>query len=86
MLNNFQIINTYLDREIDETSEDTFINAFLNYLNFSEQYAQYRPFSQLFVFGDSLSDTCNTFKRTKEALGQGLPPAPPYLSFFEAVF
>jgi phospholipase/lecithinase/hemolysin len=80
MLNNLQMINTRLDREINKTSEDTFVNAFLDYLNPSEQYGQYRPFSQLFVFGDSLSDTCNTFKRTKEALGQGLPPAPPYFS------
>lgn len=80
MLNNFQMINTHLDREMNGTSEDTFFNAFLDYLNPSEQYAQYRPFSQLFVFGDSLSDTCNTFKRTKEVLGQGLPPALPYFS------
>lgn len=78
MINSLQVIDAYRGLTIDHSSQDADIDAFLDYLKPTERHRTYRQFTQLFVFGDSLSDMGNTFKLTKEALGQGIPPAPPY--------
>ncbi|MCU0550370.1 MAG: SGNH/GDSL hydrolase family protein [Leptolyngbya sp. Prado105] len=78
MINTLQVINAYRGLTIDQSSQDVDIDAFLDYLKPDERHGDYRPFTQLFVFGDSLSDMGNSFKLTKAALGQGIPPAPPY--------
>ncbi|MBE9193142.1 SGNH/GDSL hydrolase family protein [Gloeocapsopsis crepidinum LEGE 06123] len=80
MLNSFQTINPYLDPDVNTASENSQIDAFLNYFQSNEQHKRYRSFTQLFVFGDSLSDASNTFMLTKKELRQGLPPTPLYLS------
>jgi phospholipase/lecithinase/hemolysin len=80
MLNSLQVINAYRGLEADQSSQDTDIDAFLDYLKPAELKRSYRPFTQLFVFGDSLSDMGNSFNLTKKAFGQGIPPAPPYFS------
>ncbi|MGG6264523.1 SGNH/GDSL hydrolase family protein [Leptolyngbya sp. AN03gr2] len=78
MINSFQLIDAYRGLAIDQSSQDAHIDAFLDHLKPDELQGDYRRFSQLFVFGDSLSDMGNTFKLTKQAFGQGIPPAPPY--------
>ncbi|MCU0567112.1 MAG: SGNH/GDSL hydrolase family protein [Oculatellaceae cyanobacterium Prado106] len=78
MINSVQVINAYRGLSLDQSSQDTDIDALLDYLKPAERSCHYRPFTQLFVFGDSLSDQGNTFRLTQEALGQGIPPAPPY--------
>jgi phospholipase/lecithinase/hemolysin len=78
MINVAQIINTYLGLTLDRSAEDSEIDALLDYLQPAERHETYRPFTHLYVFGDSLSDIGTTFRLTQEALGQGLPPAPPY--------
>ncbi len=39
---------------------------------------KYDLFSDVYVFGDSISDIGNAFDITKKINGEGLPPAPPY--------
>ncbi len=39
---------------------------------------KYHLFSDVYVFGDSISDIGNAFDITKKINGEGLPPAPPY--------
>lgn len=78
MINSLQVIDAYRGLTVDQSSQDSDIDAFLDYLKPAELHGDYRQFSQLFFFGDSLSDMGNTFELTKKALGQGLPPAPPY--------
>lgn len=78
MINSFQFINPYLDPDVNTASENFQTDAFLDYFHSNEQHRSYRRFTQLFVFGDSLSDAGNTFALTKKKLRQGLPPTPPY--------
>ncbi|BAU10545.1 GDSL family lipase [Leptolyngbya sp. NIES-3755] len=78
MINSLQVIAAYRGLTVEPSSQDTEIDAFLDYLKPAERYGDYRQFTQLFVFGDSLSDMGNTFKLTKQAFGQGIPATPPY--------
>jgi hypothetical protein len=49
MLNSLQVINAYRGLEGDQSSQDTDIDAFLDYLKPAELNRSYRPFTQLFV-------------------------------------
>ncbi|MGK7947635.1 MAG: SGNH/GDSL hydrolase family protein [Xenococcaceae cyanobacterium] len=39
---------------------------------------QAQTYSEVYIFGDGLSDTGNTFNATLEAFGEGIPPSPPF--------
>jgi phospholipase/lecithinase/hemolysin len=75
MLNTFKLINVDLNPNADSTTD-----TLLSYFQPSELQQQYCQFSQMYVFGDSLSDIGNTFDLTQQALKEGLPLAPPYFS------
>ncbi|MBD2103679.1 SGNH/GDSL hydrolase family protein [Leptolyngbya sp. FACHB-261] len=78
MLNVFKIIAAYraANRVLD--TEDSVTDALLAHFQPPELQQKHCTFDSIYVFGDSLSDIGNTFDLTQEALGQGLPPAPPY--------
>ncbi|GAP94261.1 SGNH/GDSL hydrolase family protein [Leptolyngbya sp. NIES-2104] len=75
MLDTFRLINADLNPDADVSTD-----ILLDYFQPSELQQQYCELSQIYVFGDSLSDIGNTFDLMQQALGEGLPPAPPYFA------
>jgi phospholipase/lecithinase/hemolysin len=80
--NLYEVVNKYRDIHLDSenlnsATDPQIISNFQRYIEFNQ--GRYK-FSQIYVFGDSLCDTGNSFNTTKKALGAGVPATPPYFS------
>lgn len=78
MLNLYEITTSYRSLYSTPATIDHTPNVLSSLLDWLEHHEYKHEFDQLYVFGDSLSDVGNCFRITQKALGEGLPPSPPY--------
>lgn len=82
IINLYDVVNKYRDANFNRVNTSQLTN--FSFVSNTQSHVEFNQESyklnQIYVFGDSLCDVGNSFDVTEKALGEGIPPTPPYYS------